>query len=95
MEQVFKLRVKESNTIIPASPDHARMEYNLAIGSNTDSWRMSLLAGFNKFAHLNLQIYENQNLLKRKNLPPDLTVPHVEGLTKVTNIFNVFLFTDA
>jgi len=65
LEQVFNWWLKESILNILASPDHASMEYNLAIGTNTDSWRMSLLAAFNKFAHLKLQIYENQNLLKK------------------------------
>ena len=38
------------------------MEYNLAIGTNKDSWRKSLLAGLNKFTHIQLQTYENQNI---------------------------------
>ena len=37
LEQVFNWWLKESILNILASPDHASMEYNLAIGTNTDS----------------------------------------------------------
>ena len=61
-KQVFKVMRKWSVLIIRASLDRVNMEYILAIEKTIAFWKMSLFTGFSWFVHLNLKIYENQNL---------------------------------